>query len=596
MSDNYTRTFFAIICMMTLSLSGVSADHLPSEATILVPFGAVWRYHDQNVDLGTDWRMPDYDDQAWPEGPAILGYSTAPARTAQWPEPGLQTTMQENLVTYYLRHRFDYEGPLTGIELEIEQIIDDGAVYYLNGVEIARSALMPEGEIGFGTRATAFTNPWHDHEVLLIPNPPIRLGRNVLAVSLHNNAPGSSDICIGAQVRVVEKTRRPAALYLTWQRDPTTTMTIQWHTIGDTGPASLSYGPVDNGHRQEIAASTHPMPFSDRLIHTVELTGLQPAGEYKFQLHHVEPDLSSPVYRFRTMPTTNDQPVRMAIGGDVRHRQVWMEEMNAVAMRFDLDLIVWGGDLAYADGRADRLQNWEEFFDAMLNTLIDDSGRVVPVLFGIGNHEVVGGYFGGGGRGADAYEDTDAFRAAIAPYYYSLFAFPGHPGYGVLDFGDYLSIILLDTDHSGPIVGKQTQWLEEVLAARTDVPHVFPVYHVPAFPSHRAFDGGPSPRVRAHWVPLFERYGIHVAFEHHDHTYKRTVPIRDGRQSADGIIYIGDGTWGVGERIPREPHEDWYLEQTKAIRHAIIVSIQNGWRDIKVISREGRLIDHVMQP
>ena len=337
------------------------------------------------------------------------------------------------------------------------------------------------------------------------------------------------------------------------------------------------------------------MPFSDYLIHTVELTGLKPAGEYAFMLHRVESDANSPVYWFRTMPDHNRDPVRIAMGGDARHRQEWMEEMNAVAMGFDPDVVVWGGDLAYADGRPERLYRWEEFFEAILNTLIDDSGRVVPILFGIGNHEVVGGYFGGGGRGEDAYEDSDAFREEIAPYYYALFAFPGHPGYGVLDVGDYLSIILLDSDHTGPVAGRQTEWLEEVLAARTDVPHLFPIYHVPAYPSVRSFDARVSSRVRAQWVPLFEQYGVELAFENHDHAYKRTVPIRNNEQAEDGIIYMGDGTWGVAERIPREPEEDWYLKRTAPHRHVILISLQNGMRDIKVISNEGQLLDHLMQ-
>jgi tight adherence protein B len=109
---------------------------------------------------------------------------------------------------------------------------------------------------------------------------------------------------------------------------------------------------------------------------------------------------------------------------------------------------------------------WIEWFDACLNTLIDDDGRVVPLLVAIGNHEVRGFWWWGRDRGRDVDTDSDAFREEIAPYFYNLFPFPGHPGYNVLDFGDYMSLLLLDTDHSGPIEGQQTSWLEEQLAAR----------------------------------------------------------------------------------------------------------------------------------
>ncbi len=385
---------------------------------------------------------------------------------------------------------------------------------------------------------------------------------------------------------------RPVALYLSWQDDPTSTMTIQWHTEGDTGVVAVEYGPVDGDSVNVIEAESHPMVFSDRIVHTVEITGLEPETEYSFRLSNITPGQDSPLYKFRTMPATAYRPIRVAIGGDVRHRQDWMEQVNREAMRFDPDFIVWGGDLAYSDGREDRLDREYEFFDAMVNTLITDDGRVVPVLMGIGNHEIRGGYYWGHDRGVDAYEDSDAFREAIAPYYYNLHAFPGHPGYGVLDFGDYMSLIFLDSDHSGPIQGTQTAWLEQVLSERKDVPHVYPVYHVPAYPSVRSFDGEIISRVREHWVPLFEKYGVRVAFENHDHAYKRTVPIRGGVEDKTGIVYVGDGAWGVGEREVHPADETWYLEKSQSMRHFILLSIQGDSQDLKMISREGKLIDH----
>jgi hypothetical protein len=51
--------------------------------------------------------------------------------------------------------------------------------------------------------------------------------------------------------------------------------------------------------------------------------------------------------------------------------------------------------------------------------------------------------------------------------------------------------------------------------------------------------------VREYWAPLFERYGVQIAFENHDHVYKRTVPLRSGAPHADGVVYIGDGSWGM---------------------------------------------------
>ena len=370
------------------------------------------------------------------------------------------------------------------------------------------------------------------------------------------------------------------SLFLTWQRDPTTTMTIDWHTYGENEPSALLYRKVGSSDWGQAAGAAHPFPFSQRTIHRVELTGLEPDTLYAFKTPGFER-----VFQFRTMPKSlSDRPVVFAAGGDTRHSQNMMEATNRRVMQHapDLDFIVWGGDLAYADGQPDRLYRWYEWFDAIMNTLITEEGRVVPIVVGIGNHEVRQGYWEQHG----GYRPTDEWRESIAPYFYRLFAFPGQPGYGVLDFGRYLSLILLDTDHSGPIVGEQTNWLKTTLEERDGMTHIFPVYHVAAFPSHREFNGTIETRIRTHWVPLFEQNNLRVAFENHDHTYKRTVPIRENVQVAEGeggIVYLGDGAWGVDTRSGNQRNQ-WWIQEFSSSHHAIIVTL----------TREGATFETVM--
>jgi acid phosphatase type 7 len=385
----------------------------------------------------------------------------------------------------------------------------------------------------------------------------------------------------------------PVAVMLTWQQDPTTTMTIDWHTLpDDEGRSTLCFG--DGAADQwstQVESAQHAWPYGPRTIHRVELTGLSPGTEYRFQVGEF-----GRVYRFRTMPADIDaQPVRFAIGGDTQHLPQFLETTNQVALAHDVDFVAWGGDLAYADGgdNESHQTRWESWFAANQRTLVADDGRVVPILVAIGNHEVRGGYH----YNHPEYEQTDDWRSQIAPYFYSLFAFPGQPGYGALDFGEYMTLLFLDTDHSNPILGEQTGWLTSALEARTatGVPHVFPVYHVPAHPSHRDPMGQVETRVRDTWVPLFEANDIKLAFEHHDHTYKRTHPIRGGEIAPDdGIVYIGDGAWGVLTR-EGEQSDAWYIDQFASVRHAVIVSIQGDNRHVQVVSENGDTIDEYGQ-
>lgn len=386
----------------------------------------------------------------------------------------------------------------------------------------------------------------------------------------------------------VARGNEPLGLLLTWVDDPLRSIVIDWQTLASEEGHSLEFrerGVHDSW--QSASAEAIPFPFSDRTIHRVHLRDLSPGTEYDFRMEGFER-----IYYFRTMPEDNLAPITIALGGDTRHRKEWMDAMNIQAMRYDPDFIVWGGDLAYADGREDRLHRWIEWFDSVREILITPEGRVVPIVVCIGNHEVRGGYIWGAGRGDDGYEPTDDFRASIAPYYYALFAFPGQPGYAALDFGNYLSLIFLDTDHANPVPGEQTEWLRRALAERSGVfGQILPVYHVPAYPSARPFDGRVNQRVREHWVPLFEEYGVRFAFENHDHTYKRTLPLRQHRPSENGVIYFGDGAWGVGTREVRPVEDYGYMARVESVRHAIIMTLQAGHATFEVISEHGTIID-----
>ena len=381
--------------------------------------------------------------------------------------------------------------------------------------------------------------------------------------------------------------QEPVGIFLTWQRDPTTTMTIDWHTSGEEGQPVLHFRVLGAGEWRTRRVNPEPFPAFGRTLHRTELTGLKPASTYEFRFGN-----NSRHFRFRTMPARADRPIRFATGGDLRHNQAWTEETGRVVARHDPDFVVVGGDLAYADELPTRAERWREWFDAYRNSLITADGRVIPMLVAQGNHETAGGYF----YNYPGFAGDDRSRELLSPYFYRLLASPGHPGYGVVDFGEYLSIVLLNTDHTAPVQGEQTRWLERVLAERRNVSHVFPVYHVPAYPSVRRFEGAVSARVRENWVPLFERYGVRAAFENHDHAYKRTHPLRGGQINPDGIVFLGDGAWGVETRpIGREQggKQPWYLQRGESLRHFILVTLDGGTQHFQAIGQDGKMLDEL---
>lgn len=380
----------------------------------------------------------------------------------------------------------------------------------------------------------------------------------------------------------------PPVIFLTWKDDPLRTMVVDWHTYGQSSTPVLQYRERGVGASWIIAPpETHRYPFENDFIHRVYLSGLKPNTAYEIRWS----DKQQPYY-FRTMPENLDRPLRIMVGGDVRHSKTWMDRMNRIAVAENPDFIVWGGDLAYADGLPENIHRWREFFDSIKTTLITSNRRIVPIVVGIGNHEVQKGYV----YHHPEYRPTDEWRLRIAPYFYRFFAFPGQPGYGVLDFGDYLSIIILDTEHSNRVAGEQTEWLRRTLQERQRVRHVIPVQHVTAYPSHRGYEDWISGQIRQHWVPLYERYDIPLVFENHDHTYKRTFPILGGSIDLRGVVYVGDGAWGVGTRPADSPQNRWYLSNTADRRHLIRTIISEDTIALTVIDEDGVRIDRFEVP
>jgi 3',5'-cyclic AMP phosphodiesterase CpdA len=374
----------------------------------------------------------------------------------------------------------------------------------------------------------------------------------------------------------------PHAFYLTWTEDPTSSMDVDWHT-DSSEPLNLYLRRKGTADWRSLESAVLPYPFSERHVHRVAVRGLRPDTAY--ELRFVE---NGTVYYFKTMPEDlNKGSLKIAIGGDSMHQKEWFEKTNRVVASYEPDFIIIGGDMAYENGSADNIQRIYDWFDAYATTLVTDDNRILPCIVAAGNHEVVGGYY----RNQDGYKQNDDFRRRLAPYFYGLFSFPGQPGYNVLDFGKYLSLIILDSEHSNPIKGDQTKWLNKTFKDRKDVLHKIPIYHVPGFPSVRNYDDMVQTLVREEWTPLFEKNGVKIAFENHDHAYKRTYPIKEMAIDQSGVIYVGDGSWGVGPRDIHDVEETWYLKKAQSVRAFTLLTLEGSHFSFISIDEDGNIID-----
>jgi hypothetical protein len=155
------------------------------ETNLLVPITNIWTYNQQGVDLGTNWIGADYDDSLWPSGRALFYNATAVLPAPKNTQISLTNSSGTRLITWYFRTEFVFTGSFSGLELNLRPIVDDGAVFYLNGTEVNRLNMAPSGEIRYTNFASAsvatptYTGPF------AIPTNFLVLGTNILAVELH---------------------------------------------------------------------------------------------------------------------------------------------------------------------------------------------------------------------------------------------------------------------------------------------------------------------------------------------------------------------------------------------------------------------------
>jgi hypothetical protein len=163
-----------------------------SSIDTLTAAGAIWKYRDDGSDQGTAWRGLGFADGSWATGHAQLGYGDGDERTVvgYGPDP------DNKYVTTYFRHSF--ELPEAGVHnsLMLDLLRDDGAIVYLNGVEVFRSH-MPAGTVTYSTWAAspavgdAEESAWFSS---IVDPALLRTGTNVLAVEIHQVNATSTDI------------------------------------------------------------------------------------------------------------------------------------------------------------------------------------------------------------------------------------------------------------------------------------------------------------------------------------------------------------------------------------------------------------------
>lgn len=261
------------------------AGELPTTSAQITQTTSVWKY-DQNVanlDRGTAWREPAFDDSSWLEGPGLFGVDGADPFGTPWTTGGR--------FTYYLRKEFQFNGSFSSAMIDIDAHVDDGVVFYLNGQEVARFN-MPGGTINFDTAASDFRE-WDELAEIAtgvdISNA-LQTGTNVLAVEVHNATSGNNDIAFGADISIIATA------------PPTVPPVISEVHFGVDG--NVDWIELHAPGNSAISATDFKLSDNRQLTGKIDLAGTIPAGGYVSFPITVTPDVNGDLDLFLIQGST----------------------------------------------------------------------------------------------------------------------------------------------------------------------------------------------------------------------------------------------------------------------------------------------------
>jgi hypothetical protein len=477
---------------------------------VLLPFGSTWKYRDDGSNQGTAWTAPGFNDSAWTNGPAQLGYGDGDeARVISY---GGNSSAKHT--TTYFRKSIVISNLAAVTDLVLDMILDDGAVVHINGTEVMRTNL-PTGTITYTNFADS---TWENEPIRAVLDKSVLVeGTNVVAVEVHQVDAASSDLSFDLRLN---GTDLPSVIRGPWlQAGSWTNIIVKWRT--DASVTSRVRFGLDPTNLQWSVRST-----SLNSDHRIVLTNLAPSTRYYYSVGTTNATLlGDSSFVFTTSPPPGARKrTRVWALGDCGTANVDQFNVRDAFYRHlgtnELDLMLLLGDNAYNSGLDSEFQ--EAIFDTYPVTL-----RQTPLWSTIGNHET---------------DQSSSPSSTIA--YYQIFSLPkdgevGGVASGTEDYYsfDYANIhfVCLDSMTSGRTsTGTMATWLNNDLNSTTQA-WIVAFWHHPPYTkgSHNSDTESNLIDMRQNLVPILENHGVDLVLCGHSHAYERSH-LLDGHYGSSG--------------------------------------------------------------
>jgi len=255
------------------------------------------------------------------------------------------------------------------------------------------------------------------------------------------------------------------------------------------------------------------------LQHSITFSGLTPNTLYAYRVG--DGKVWSEWNQFKTAHE-GEFPIKFVYFGDSQNKiKEYCSRIFRAAYTKAPDANFWhiAGDIVNRGGSDNE---WDELFEAF-----GWVSRITPLMLLPGNHEYV-----------KVEVDGKQVRK-LTPLWRPQFTMPENGPLGLEETVYYLDyqgvrFVMLNGNEK---LNEQAKWLDETLAENTNQWTIVAI-HQPLYSTAKNRD---NPHLRERFIPIFDKYGVDLVLQGHDHSYGRTHKLRNGEVVAEnekGTVYV----------------------------------------------------------
>ena len=499
--------------------------------------GTVWNYLENNTDPAegsedrTVWTYPEFADEQWKSGKGSFGAkkgAIADLGGGYIPDTLLKHYIDDTktaVPAYFFRTDI-YLNDVSDLEaLEAEIAYDDAVIVYINGKNVYEGQV-PEGgydkNLAYGS-ANGLSAPSHD-TITINDVSMLRDGVNTIAVELHQDRAGSSDIYFDFISLKAAQPKPFKAISLGVWNDETQTAVTWYSSIGEDGKVRIAEKADMDGDsfpEQAFQFAAERAEANDAGFYSFQavMTGLEPDTDYVYQVGAGE--TWSDIYEFTTRDYENGFNFLLAgdpqIGAGSTDTDIkgWQNTMETAMKAFpETSFLISAGD------QVNTASNEAQY----AGYLSPKELLSLPTAVNVGNHDA----------GSSAY--SQHFQV---PNVSSLGMTEKTGKFGGDYWYTYNNVLFMSLNSNNMSTAEHREFMKAVLdenGADSDWTVVTFHHSIYSTASHES-DNDIIQR-RAELSPVFTELGIDVVLMGHDHVYTRSYMMNgnDPVVPADGTV------------------------------------------------------------